>query len=313
LKDHPIPSARARALVEGAYDTHVHVAPDVMPRLIDDLSLARRFEDVGLAGFVLKSHYLPTAERAAVVRAAIPGVDVVGALTLNGSVGGMNPAAVEIAARAGARVVWFPTVDSANQVSSRATEPEGATPPMWAALQDDLKAQGIEPAPVEVLDADGEVLPEVVSVLRLLARHNLVLATGHLSAREILAVVTAAVREGVARIVVTHPEFTSQRLTVDQQRELADLGALLERCFTTPYTGKVDWSRMVEHVRAVGAAHSVLSSDLGQPFNPPVEDGLALMADWFLEAGFSDDEIQRMAVVNSRGLILLPATSTVDG
>src|SRR5205807_2679649 len=104
------------------------------------------------------------------------------------------------------------------------------------------------------------------------------------------------------RIVVTHPEFTSQRIAAREQRELAEKGALLERCFTTPHTGKVTWDTLFEHVREVGPAHSVLSSDLGQPFNPPVEDGLALLADRFLDAGFTEDEVHTMAVVNSRRL-----------
>jgi hypothetical protein len=115
MTEHPTPSHRARELVAGGYDTHVHVAPDVMERRIDDVSLARRFAEVGLAGFVLKSHYTPTAERAAVVRGVVPGCDVLGAVTLNGAVGGMNPTAVEIAGRQGARFVWLPTVDSRNQ------------------------------------------------------------------------------------------------------------------------------------------------------------------------------------------------------
>ncbi len=115
MEDHPIPSERAREIVAGAYDTHVHVAPDVVPRRIDDVSLAKRFRDVGMAGFVLKSHYVPTAERAEVVRAAVPGVDVLGALCLNVPVGGLNPVAVEIAGRGGARIVWLPTMDSLNQ------------------------------------------------------------------------------------------------------------------------------------------------------------------------------------------------------
>ncbi|MET0491690.1 MAG: DUF6282 family protein, partial [Actinoplanes sp.] len=235
--DHPIPSARARALVSGAYDTHVHVGPDVMERRIDDLDLARRCAETGLAGFVLKSHYVPTAERAAVVRKAVPGVDVLGAITLNGSVGGMNPAAVEIAGRQGARIVWMPTVDSRNQRGSTATDLPGAKPAMWGALQADLHAQGIVPEVVQVVDPDGVVLPQVRQVLRVLARHDLVLATGHLNGGEIVAVVRAAKEEGVRRIVVTHPEFTSQRLSVEYQQELAETGALLERCFTTPYTG----------------------------------------------------------------------------
>jgi hypothetical protein len=100
--------------------------------------------------------------------------------------------------------------------------------------------------------------------------------------------------------VVTHPEFTSQRLSVAEQRELAEEGALLERCFTTPYTGKVAWDDLFATIRAVGPARSILSSDLGQPFNPPVEDGLALFADRLLAAGFTEDEVHTMAVTNSR-------------
>jgi hypothetical protein len=251
-----------------------------MERRIDDLSL--------------------TADRAAVVRKAVPGVDVLGAITLNGSMGGMNPAAVEIAGRLGARIVWMPTVDSRNQRSSTAADLPGSKPAMWGALQADLHAQGIVPDVVEVVSADGTVLEQVRKVLRVIAKHDMALATGHLSAPEILAVVREARALGVRRVVVTHPEFTSQRLTVAQQRELAAEGALLERCFTTPYTGKVSWSDLFDNIRAVGVEHSILSSDLGQPFNPPVEDGIALFADRLLEAGFKEDEVRVMAVDNSR-------------
>jgi hypothetical protein len=300
MSEHPIPSDRARTLVAGAYDTHVHVGPDVMERRIDDLDLAARCKQTGLAGFVLKSHYLTTAERAAVVRKAVPGVDVLGAITLNGSMGGMNPAAVEIAGRLGARIVWFPTVDSRNQRGSTAQDLPGSKPAMWGALQADLHAQGIVPDVVEVVDSEGKVLAGVRKVLRVIAKHDLVLATGHLSGPEIVAVVHAAKEEGVRRIVVTHPEFTSQRLPVEQQRELAAAGALLERCFTTPHTGKVSWADLFDNIRKVGPEFSVLSSDLGQPFNPPVEDGLPLFADRLLEAGFTSDEVRTMAVTNSR-------------
>ncbi|UQU64797.1 DUF6282 family protein [Couchioplanes caeruleus] len=296
----PLPSARARELVAGAYDTHVHVAPDVMRRRIDDVALARRFADVGLAGFVLKSHYVPTAERAEVVRAAVPGVDVLGAVTLNASVGGLNPVTVEIAGRQGARIVWLPTVDCRNQRDSRAQAPPGATPPMWAQLQDELAEQGIMASAIDVLDPGGDVVPELRQVLTLIARHDMVLATGHLSGPEIVAVVEAAAEAGVRRIVVTHPEFTSQQLPVDVQCALAERGALMERCFTTPHSGKITWELLYDHIRRVGPGHSILSSDLGQPFNPPVEDGLALMADRLLANGFTEDEVRRMAVDNTR-------------
>jgi hypothetical protein len=297
---HPTPTALARELVAGAYDTHVHIAPDVMERRVDDVTLARRFAEVGLAGFVLKSHYVPTAERAEVVRGVVPGTDVLGALTLNGSVGGLNPVAVEIAGRQGARIVWLPTVDCANERAGREALPPGAVVPMWAQLQDELAGQGIMAPAIEVVDAAGAIVPELLAVLAVIARHDMVLATGHLSGTEIVAVVDAAVAAGVRHIVVTHPEFTSQQLDVATQRHLAGRGALLERCFTTAYTGKVSWDLLFEHIRAAGPEHSILSSDLGQPFNPPVEDGLALLADKLLAAGFTPAEVRTMAVDNTR-------------
>jgi Family of unknown function (DUF6282) len=293
------PSDRARELLRGAFDTHMHISPDVVERITDDISLARKFQELGMAGFVLKSHYGSTAERAAVVRAAVPGVQVLGAIALNRAVGGINPLAVEIAAREGARTVWLPTVDSVNESHEREAPP-GAKVPVWVKLQLDLREQGIEIPPVPVVDAHGSLLPEVYEVLGMVARHKMCLATGHLSRDEIFTVVDAAVDSGVETIVVTHPEFPSQDLSVDDQNALADKGALLERCFTTPHTGKVTWEQWIENIRATGPERSVLSTDLGQVFNPPVEDGMPLMVDRLLDAGLGEEEIYVMAVVNTR-------------
>src|SRR5688500_8837735 len=102
--EHPIPSERARHLLRGAYDLHVHINPDVIGRRVSDVELAGRFAELGMAGFVLKSHYVSTAERAAVVRAVVPSVNTLGAIVLNNPFGGMNAVAVEIAAREGARI-----------------------------------------------------------------------------------------------------------------------------------------------------------------------------------------------------------------
>lgn len=296
------PSDRARELLRGAYDTHMHISPDVVERITDDISLAQKFKELGMAGFVLKSHYGSTAERASVVRAAVPGVDVLGAIALNRAVGGINPLAVEIAAREGARTVWLPTVDSVNESHEReGGGREGQSKvPVWVKLQLELREQGIEIPTVPVVDGGGVVLPEVREVLGMIARHGMLLATGHLGRDEIFAVVDAALEEGVADIVITHPEFPSQNLAVEDQITLAERGALLERCFTTPHTGKVTWDRWLSNIRDAGPESSVLSTDLGQVFNPAVEDGMALMIDRLLSAGFQEEEVYVMAVVNTR-------------
>jgi hypothetical protein len=295
-------SDRARELLLGAYDTHIHVAPDVVGRIVDDITLAGRFLELGMDGFILKSHYTSTAERASVVRTAVPGIGCLGAIVLNRAVGGLNPLAVEIAAREGARTVWLPTVDSVNESHERDVDPSGrggVKVPVWVKLQLELREQGIEIPPVPVVDEAGAPLPETLAVLERIAHHDLVLATGHLARDEIFAVVDAAIAAGVSQIVITHPEFPAQSLSVTDQLALADRGALLERCMTTPQTGKIAWEEWMEHIRATGAENSILSTDLGQVFNPPVEDGMGIMVDRLLAAGFTDQEIRVMAVTNT--------------
>lgn len=302
VTDPPV-STRARELLRGAFDTHIHIAPDTVPRIVDDITLAHRFLELGMGGFTMKSHYNSTAERASTVCRAVPGIKALGAIALNRAVGGMNPLAVEVAAREGARTVWLPTVDSVNESHERDRYAElgpNVRAPVWVKLQLELRAAGLEIEPVPVLGADGALLPQTLAVLERVAHHGMVLATGHLASDEIFKVVDAARAAGVRQIVITHPEFPAQDIPVDGQRELAARGVLLERCMTTPHTGKITWEAWIEHIRAVGPEHSVLSTDLGQVFNPPVEDGMGIMVDRLLAAGFDDQEVHTMAVVNSR-------------
>src|SRR6266566_2004402 len=141
--------------IQGAYDLQVHVAPDVIPRRIDDIDLARQFQEHGLRGFVLKSHYIPTAERAKVVSKAVPGIAAYGAITLNHAVGGLNPVAVEIAGRSGCKLVWMPTVDAENETAGLPGPDKKL--PFWAEIQRELNAMGISPPRMRVTGEDGKL------------------------------------------------------------------------------------------------------------------------------------------------------------
>ncbi len=297
-----LPTQEAWAAIEGGYDLHVHVAPDVIARRIDDLDLAKEFLGRGLKGFVLKSHYFPTAERAAVVSKAVPGIRAMGAITLNHSVGGLNPVALELAGRSGCKIVWMPTVDAANETAGR---PDGTKKhlPFWAKIQLELAATGISPPPLTVLDESGKLSAQARTCLELIHKHNMILATGHLGKREILTLVRAAKEIGLKRVMVTHAEFPSQSLTAQEQVELADLGAMIEHCFTTMHTGKAPWDEVIDSIRKVGAERCVLSTDLGQTTNPPVSDGFAMFAQTLLDAGLTGAEIHRMAASNPAALI----------
>lgn len=284
----------AWAAIRGATDLQVHVAPDLPARRTDDVDLARDFLACGLAGFVLKSHYGSTAERAAVVRRAVPGIAAIGAVTLNHGVGGLNPVAVDVAGRAGARYVWLPTVDASNEVAGLV--PDMPHPPVWVTVREEMRAAGWLPGPIEVVDDHGRPVPALRDCLDAASAHGMVVATGHLGRAEIFPVVEEAVARGVERVVITHPEFPTQRLSAADQVALADMGAIIEHCFTTAYTGKCAWDEIVDNIAAVGPERSVISTDLGQVTNPPVAEGLAAFAQLLLDAGLSADDVAGMAV-----------------
>ena len=295
-------SDRAWKTLEGAYDLQIHVGPDVIARRIDDIDCAREFLAHRMKGFVLKSHYIQTGERAQVVTKAVPGSRVFGAVTLNHSIGGLNPVAVELAGRTGCKIVWMPTVDAKNETAGRL---DGGSEklPFWAKIQRELAAEGISPPPLSVIDDEGELTEPARRCLERIGKHNMILATGHLGRREIFALVRAAKAIGLKKVVVTHAEFPSQNLTGDEQRELADLGAIIEHCFTTTYTAKAPWELAFANIRKTGVSRALVSTDLGQTINPPVAEGFAMFAQRLLDGGFTADEVRMMAVTNPTRLV----------
>lgn len=295
-------SDQAWEAIQGAYDLQIHVAPDVIERRIDDVDMAKEFLALGLKGFVLKSHYLPTAERAQVVTKCVPGIEAYGAIALNHSVGGLNPVAVEIAGRSGNKIVWMPTVDAANETAGR-LDGGNEKLPFWAKIQREIAAAGITRPPMTVLDANGKISEETRQCLELIAKHDMILATGHLGRHEIFPLVKEARSVGVNRIVVTHAEFPSQNLTAEEQIALADLGTIIEHCFTTFHTNKAPWEAVFANIRAVGVERTILSTDLGQKTNPPVAEGFAMFAQKLLDAGFTTAEVHRMAATIPHSLI----------
>jgi len=296
-----ISDAAWRAL-EGAYDLQLHVAPDVIERRIDDIDCAKEFLAHRMRGFVLKSHYIQTGERAQVVTKAVPGIQAYGAVTLNHSVGGLNPVAVEIAGRSGCRIVWMPTVDAENETAGR-LDGGNSKLPFWAKIQRELAADGIAPPPLTVIDRDGNVSDATKRCIDRIAKHNMILATGHLGRHEIFPLVRQARGQGVKKIVVTHAEFPSQNLTAEEQFELAEMGAYIEHCFTTTHTGKATWEQTFANIRRTGVERTIISTDLGQTINPPVAEGFAEFAQRLLDAGFTTADVRTMAVQNPAALV----------
>ncbi|WP_236611121.1 DUF6282 family protein [Halalkalibacterium ligniniphilum] len=290
-------------LLEGAYDLHVHTGPDIPERKLDDLDLAERYIKLGMKGFGIKSHYFCTAERARLVKKIHPAINPIGAVSLNNPIGGINPLAVEMAARDGAKIVWMPTFDALNEIEFLSNKTKEDELPPWAKVQLELREQGKMGKGISILK-DGKLTEDALTVLEIISDYNLILATGHLGRKEIFALVTAAKKMKLKRVVITHPTFSSVNLSKEEQKELAELGAYMDHCFgvITPNYG-IDWDGLYEQIKYVGPKHCILSSDLGQVENPYPDEGMITFVSNLAENGFSRHEIKNMTKENTSFLV----------
>jgi hypothetical protein len=280
-------------------DVHAHSAPDVVPRSQTDLQLVRACTEAGMAGVVLKNHHSPTTARAALAEEAVGGgIRVFGGVVLNsGATGGLNPDAVDVNLRMGARVIWLPTVSAPHHQGFLA---RGSGDSHVGAL-----SAGARPVPV--LGDDGEVLPSLTEILGLIAGADAVLASGHLSPEETLKVFERARELGVTRLLVNHVEAPVTDMDVAAQRKLAELGAYLEHCHLSILTGHPA-RQLIDGIREVGLDHAVLSTDLGQAAHVPPAQGYADLHDRLREAGLTAAEWERLACANPARLLGLDTT-----
>src|ERR1700732_5282847 len=270
--------------LNGVIDIHAHSDPDSTARSIDAIDLAKLAKQRGMRGLVLKNHYESTAALAYIVRKEVPGIEIFGGIDLNRSVGGINPAAIErmVLMKGGwGKVVWMPTFDNENQVKASK-----------------------ENRPFVAISKNGQLLPEVEEVIRLVAKHQLTLETGHSSAADGLLIVHAARQAGLQHVVVTHAMADPIRMTIPQMQQAAREGAYIEFVYgaaipanngTPAVLGMSDYAKAI---RAVGPQSCILSSDLGQPGRALHPDGLAQFFQALRKEGISQADIDLMSKTN---------------
>ena len=280
----------------GVIDMHAHSHPDVFGRNMDDVDLAQIAKARGMRGVVIKNHISETASRAALTMKAVPGIEVWGGIVLNNAVGGINPAAVEWMHRfygSRGKVVWLPTFESDKHVKTFG-KPD---------------AKGLVVAP------NGVVTPEMEAILKIIARENLLLATGHVHPEEILAVVKRGRELGVKNIIITHGLTNVPGLTMAQAKQVVQMGAVIEVCFlqfqagpNAPLAFLTHWTQInakhvAQAIKEFGAAGLVVSSDLGQSANMVHPDGIEVAIGAMKREGVSDADIDTMMRKNPARLL----------
>ena len=263
----------------------MHNLPDDRPRSIDAIDVAKLAQARGMRAVVLKNHYEPTAAMAYLVRKVVPGIEVFGGIDLNLTVGGMNPAAVEhmtMVTGGWGRIVWMSTFDAENDARYNKQD-----------------------RPVVHVSRDGALLPETRAVIGVIAKHQLVLATGHVAPAEGLLMLQEGQRQGVQHMVVTHAMNSPVLMSVAQMQEAAKLGAFVE--FVGGSLADADaparMDRFADAIRRIGPASVILATDLGQAGNPLPPDGFGQFLLALRKRGFSAQDIDRMAKQNPATLL----------
>jgi len=284
-------------LLEGAYDIHVHGTPDVIPRAMDIIQLARAASEQKMDGLLIKDHTTATAGRVYVLNHLLKGsCRFYSSLALNAPVGFVNPTAVESALRSGTDVVYFPTYGAENHIKKWGL----GKPPTAFPVPNDNKIG------FNLFDETGETRNNLKAVIQMIAEYDAVLGTGHLSPIESLELIKQAVENGVKRIVVTHASESVVDMEPDQQKEAVSMGAMIEHCFfavTDSCPNKIALENIKEQIRYVGLSSSILSTDFGQVQNGSPIEGFSYYLEKMQALGFSEDELHIMIHDNPKKLI----------
>ncbi len=293
-------------------DFHVHVGPELLARRYSAREVAEEAEASGF-GCILKNHFIPTTGLAAEARAHRP-VTILGGIALNYAVGGLNPHALRAAlsANKGATrsrvpdperfMVWMPTVHAESHLQHNGRRD---LVPSWGV--EERYCQVFPPGTGLTVWGPGgpgaELAPAVHEILDLIRVHDLILATGHLSAPEVKALVPAAHARGIRRIVITHPFYGATNLGVRDQAALAERdGVYLEHCYSNLTMDNIPLDRYVESIREAGPRRVILSTDLGQPHNPTVTEGIRDFFRQLSAKGMGEDDLLTMLVDNPHRL-----------
>jgi hypothetical protein len=293
---------------QGAVDLHVHSGPEGIPRRFDAVQLAEHVRESGLASLVLKSHFTSTSDWAQMAY-RLTGVWLHGSVTLNHHVGGLNPFAVRAAlgpAHAGRpflKVVWLPTVHAAAHLAARRAEGEEYdVPAEWAGGVLPAVAERIETVPpISLLDASAR--KPLDELLRLVAAHDLVLATGHVGRDEVFHLLDRAGAAGVRKIVITHVAYDPPGLTAADMKAVAAAGAYIELSYILLDMGVQSAADAARIIRDVGAARIVLSTDVGQVDRITPAEGLARFAELLAKESIEPDELETAMRRNPAALV----------
>lgn len=266
------------SLVEGAWDVHVHAAPSLFPRWGDGLDLVRASQKAQMAGLVLKYHHGSSVEAAHHLNAQWKSGTVYGGVALNAFVGGLNPFAVDSALALGGKVVWLPTIHA--EAHGKACGCLGGFE-----FQKSKARLNLETG-LSLLNDSGSLKEEVKSIVDMVSSAGGVLASGHVSLKEIRALKDFISQSSKnTRLLINHVFFYTPALSTKDIEALADPHTWFESVALTSRLKGTTAHSVAMAMAVTPKAQWIVASDSGQLDNPPSPDMLGQWMGDLVEAG----------------------------
>ena len=269
--------------------------PSIAPRALDHVELAKTASAAGFAAVVTKDHDYSGVMTAALIARNFPELKtkVYSGIALNNVIGGFNPYAVEHTAAMGGKIVWTPTLAAENHLRWQAAA-------KWV---HPASTDKIRPAVgIPVLDANKQVRDDVKEVLDVIAKTDMVLASGHLHVSETWLVFEEAKRRGVNRMVLTHPGDIVDA-SMNDVKGIAAMGSFVEHSLCMFIEGSkfksCESEDLKKHIDAAGVDQTILCSDLGQTGTFSPLEGFRRGIKLCIDLGYDDAQIRKMVSLNT--------------
>jgi len=155
-----------------------------------------------------------------------------------------------------------------------------------------------------VLRSDEQAEQEIGLVLDLVAEHDAVLCTGHLSGGECRWLFDEARARGISRFLLTHPSYTVPAMELSEIEDLAERGAYVEiTAYQLFHQPGMTPARLAAVARAAGS-RLVLASDAGQPDSPEPPEAVERLVTALAGEGLDLGWLRGAASDVPRGLVL---------
>ncbi len=299
LKDNPemlkIYPGIENELLQGAIDCHIHAYPDFVHRSQDMIGIAMEAARAGMRALAFKDHWNISCNAAYLAQRHIDYLVEKGELQhrveIYGGAGtchGMNPEYIRVALQyPNFKMIWFPTFTSLG---------------FWRG------AGQPEKGGVRLVAENGEVLPQVVEIMKIAVEKKVGIGFGHTDFKELLPLAKKARELGV-RATLDHPLLELNKLLLDEMKELASLGVYVgtycQPMIPSLYQPVADPVETIRTIKEIGPERCIIGSDFGQVLHMDAIDGMRVFIRALLGYGIKPEQIKVMLKDNPAKLMWL--------